>query len=138
MVERFNRNIFSKGTVTYTDIDLSFKSNPVTGDVRKKVDIDSIKQSLKNLLFTDKGERPFQPFLYGGLNDLLFEPLDNITTGILEDQIRTVIANHEPRITVIRVKVDSEKDRNELNVSIQFNMVNVLEPQTINIILKRK
>ena len=138
MVERFNRSIFSQGTVTYTDFDLNFKSNPVTGDINKKEDLESLKQSVKNILFTDRGERPFQPLLHGGLNDLLFEPLDNITTDVLKDQIKTVIGNHEPRITVLEVDVQSNEDQQELEVTVKFNMVNVFEPQTINIILKRR
>ena len=137
MVDRFNRNIFTTGTVTYTDFDLNFRTNPVTGDIAKKTDLESIKQSIKNLLYTGRGERPFQPDMEGGLNDLLFEQLDNITAEILKDQIRTVIENHEPRVSIIAIDVVDSQDENTLNVTLKFNMVNVLEPQELDIVLKR-
>ena len=137
MVDAYNRNIYASGTVAYSDIDLSFKTNPVTGDIRKKINLEAVKQSLKTVLFMNRGEKPFQPEIHGGLNDLLFEPLDEVTTGVLEDQIKTVIANYEPRISVIDLKVVGEPDEHSLEVSLTFSMVNVIEPQTINIILKR-
>lgn len=133
----YNRSIFAKGAVTYSDIDLSFKANPMTGDVRKKQDAESIKQSLKTLLFTNQGERPFQPNLYGGLNDLLFEPLDSITTDILKDQIRIVIGNNEPRISIIDIEIIENPSDNSLEITLKFNMQNVLGPQTISLIISR-
>jgi len=133
----YNNNIFTKGTVTYSDFDMSFKSNPLTGDLRKKTDVESIKQSLKTLLYTNFGERPFRPYMSGGLTDLLFEPLDQITTLELEKSIRTVISNWEPRVSIVSLSVTENSDRNELEVSLKFDMVNTIAPQSINIILKR-
>lgn len=137
MVDRFNRNIYTSGTVTYKDIDMSFKVNPVTGDLRKKTDLESIKQSLKNIFFTNRGERPFQPNFYGGISELLFEPLDDITISVLEDQVKTAIQNHEPRISVVELDIVPKEDQHSVDITLKFNMVNVLEPQTINILLKR-
>lgn len=133
----YNRNIFSKGTVTYSDFDLSFKTNPLTNDIRKKTDLEAIKQSLKNILFTNVGERPFRPSLAGRLNNLLFEPLDEITTNELDLAIRTAINNYEPRVEILDLDIVDNPDENALDVTLYFNMVNVLEPQEINIILKR-
>ena len=133
-----NNNIFTKGTVTYTDLDISFIPSPVTGDLRVKNDLESIKQSLKSILFTNKYERPFQPNLYGGLNELLFDQMDEVLKDILEDQLRIVIQNYEPRIEVIELKIDDvSTDNNSISIKIKFNMVNVLEPQDINILIRR-
>ena len=134
----YNRSIFSAGTVTYTDFDMSFKTNPVTQDIRKKTDLDSIKQSLTNLFFTNKSERPFQPGLHGGIGELLFEQLDNITIDVMEDQLRTVITNHEPRISIIALILTPKEDDHLIEIRLRFNLVNASEPQTINIILTRR
>ena len=138
MTTAYNRNIFTKGTALYTDFDLSLKTNPITGDINKKQDAEAIKQSVKNILFTNRFEKPFLPDFYGGLNDLLFEPLDAITTDILKYQIITVLGNFEPRIRVIDVIVSPiENDDNSLAVTLKYNMMNVIEPQTISVILRR-
>ena len=47
-------------TRTYRDIPLSFQKHPGTGDVRPLKDIDAVKQSVKNLILTNFGDRPFQ------------------------------------------------------------------------------
>ena len=133
----FNKNIFTEGTVTYSDFDLGMKRNPVTNDVAKKTDVEAIRQSLKSILFTNFGERPFRPFLYGGLNDLLFEPLDAITTIELDSAIRIAINNYEPRIDIVELDIIDKSDENAISISIKFNMKNSLDIQDISIILNR-
>ena len=137
MLNKYNRNIFTKGTVTYSDIDLTFRRNPLTNDIRIKTDLDAIKQSIKNILFTDVGERPFRPDIAGRMNDLLFENFDDIIRNELEQIITVAISNYEPRVELISVDVNARDDQHELNVIIKFNMINVLEPQEISLILTR-
>lgn len=133
----FNRGIFTKGTVTYRDFDISFKSNPYSGDIRTKEDVEAIKQALSNLLFTNFGERPFRPLLGGGLDGLLFEPLDPITSLELDSAIRVLVDNWEPRVRIISLEVKDNTDQNSLEITLVFNVINISEPQTINVILKR-
>lgn len=133
----FNRGIFTKGTTTYRDFDISFKSHPFTGDIRTKEDVEAIKQSLTNLLYTNFGERPFRPLLGAGLDDLLFEPLDRITTTELDIVIRTLVRNWEPRVQIIDLKFKDNSDSNSLEIVFTFNVINISEPQIVNVILKR-
>ena len=63
----------SKENPVYIDINSNFDRNAVTGEVSKKINVDAVKQSVKFLLLTTPMERPFQPTIGGGLNDLLFE-----------------------------------------------------------------
>ena len=49
---------------------------------------EAAKSNLKNLLLTNKGERPFQPDFGTGLASLLFEPL---TDGVLEEKLESAI-----------------------------------------------
>ena len=42
----------------YKDLDLTFDINPLTGDISKKVGVDAIKQSLKNLILYNIFEKP--------------------------------------------------------------------------------
>jgi len=133
----YNKSIFTKGTATYKDFDMSFKVNPYTGDIRMKEDVDAIKQALTNLIFTNFGERPFRPLLAGGLGKLLFEPLDRITINRLDNALRTMIANWEPRVEVLEVSFKDKADDNALEITFSFNVINISQPQTLSVILRR-
>ena len=63
----------SKTTVFYSDIFTDFTRHAVTGELNKKTNESSIKQSVKNLLLTNKYERLFEPELGSNLKALLFE-----------------------------------------------------------------
>jgi len=139
MSKKFNNNIFTKGTVIYSDFDISFNSSPITNDLIIKSDVDSIEQSLKNIIFTNKNERPCQPNLHGGINELLFEQIDEVVSGVLEDQLRYVIQNYEPRIELISVTVSEvQEDSNSVSIKIRYNMDNYLQPRDINMLIERK
>jgi phage baseplate assembly protein W len=133
----YNKNIFTKGAVTYKDFDFSFNPHPVSGDLRTKTDLEAVKQSVKNILLTNFGERGFTPIFGGGLNNLLFEPLDQIIRIELDKTIRAAIRNFEPRIDIIDLTIKEDVNNNSLEVTLKFNMINALDPQTINVILKR-
>lgn len=56
----------------YSDLNLSFKPHPITGDITRKTDVDAVKQSIKNLISTNHYERPFKPSLGANLRGKLF------------------------------------------------------------------
>lgn len=112
----------------YTDIDLSFQPHPDTGDLGKKVDVNAIKQSVKNLLLTRYFERPFQPQLGSPIYQLLFEPLDSITAASIKQAIERVLQNFEPRITVRQLEVVANDELNAYNVNLFFNIIGLRDP----------
>ena len=67
----------------FSDIDLTFKRNPVTGDIALRYDDQAVIASVRNLLLTDFSERLFQPSVGSNITSLLFEPATNITASIL-------------------------------------------------------
>ena len=81
----------------FSDLDLTFKRTPVTGDVAMRYNEQAVIASVRNLLLTNFYERPFQPDVGSNLTGLLFEPATNITASILSDEIKSVITNYEPR-----------------------------------------
>lgn len=133
----YKKPIFSKGTTNYKDIDLSFKFNPTTGDLRISTDDNAIKQSLKNIVFTLYGDRPFDPDFGGGLHHLLFEQLDEITKIEIKNRLTETISYHEPRVSIQDIKVNSDTDDNEVSISISYTIRNQATPQSLNIILNR-
>jgi phage baseplate assembly protein W len=134
----YNRSVFTQGTVVYKDLDFSFLTNPMTDDLRVKTDLESIKQSFKNLLFTRPGERPFRHNIGGGLWNLLFQPLDAITLIEIKQGVSNTINTYEPRVRLLEVDAFEDKnDRTVLNITIKFMFINSSQPQTVTIMLNR-
>lgn len=106
----------------YTDIDFGFRANPVTGDVSLKRGTEAIKQSVRNILLTNKGERPFDPEFGSNIRSQLFENFDPITEALLSDEIRTALRNYEPRVRVLDVRVDGRPDSNRVDVTLNYEI----------------
>ena len=123
--------------VLYSDFDLSFIKHPNTKDVTILRDIDAVKQSVKNLVLTAQGERPFNPLLGSDIRQLLFEPVDDFTAFDIEEQIRLTIQNHEPRVNVLGIDVSPEEDNNRFKVSINFQMITNLDTGSVSFYLER-
>ena len=123
--------------VIYSDFNTDFSRNAVTGQLNRKTNAEAVKQSIRNLLLTDRYERPFQPEIGSGLRGLLFE---NYGPGLelrAKKMIEEVFDNHEPRAELLRVDVGGNPDRNTLTFQIQFRIINTTEPETLDIILER-
>jgi phage baseplate assembly protein W len=124
-------------TRIYSDIDLTFDANPITGDISKKYDVNSVKQSLKTLILTQFYERPFQPKLGSPVYKMLFENIDIISANALKLQIELMINKYEPRVRSQSVDVEPLYDQNAFNVSIYLYVVGILDPINFSTILKR-
>lgn len=122
---------------TYTDLDLDFSAHPITGDIVKKKDVAAVLGSLRNLLLTSHYERLFQPNIGSNMNKLLFEPIDELTSVTLADEIRLTIGNYEPRVNLQAVDVVPDYDGQKYDVTITFFMANNPDPITINLFLER-
>lgn len=104
----------------YSDIDNSFNIHPIYNDILPIFDIDSVKQSLKNLLLTNQYDRCFQPNIYSNVSALLFENVDIFSELELKEKIENVIDIYEPRISNYEVTVSDDSDRNAYKVFIKF------------------
>tara|TARA_B100000282_G_scaffold288001_1_gene256168 strand:- start:410 stop:802 length:393 start_codon:yes stop_codon:yes gene_type:complete len=108
---------------TFKDLSVTFKKHPVTNDLVSVKDKVAIAQSISNLLQTNKGERPFQPELGSGLRDLLFEPLDYGSSGIMGQVITELISNYEPRVRVQAVDFNPDFMNNGYNIELSYIIV---------------
>jgi len=109
----------------YIDIDLSFAAKGA-GDVYKKTAVSSVMQSLKNLLMTNRTEKPFSPYFGANLNSYLFELMDQGTINQMQNAIIQNIRVFEPRINSETLQVIPEVDENgnSVTLTIIFNIVN--------------
>lgn len=126
-----------KKVIRYRDLDLSLRPHPVTGDINILKDIEAVKASVKNLVLTNFWERPFQPKLGSNVRANLFENMDLLTEISVRDDIIAVLNKHEPRIELIEVVATATEDENRLAVKIKFSIINLVEPITIALFLKR-
>lgn len=130
----------AKTNLNITDISNDFTSNPVTGDISVKKNIDAIKQSLKNLMLMKKFDKPFDPKIDVGLNEVLFENFpDPILKDIISKKIEYIISVYEPRIKLQSVDVQSLYEKNLLQIDITFSLRNQAseELQNLQINLER-
>ena len=104
----------------FKDINLSFKRHPVTNDVVTIRDEDAIKRSVKNIVFTILGEKPFQPTFGSVINNSLFELNTSLNEIRVSDEIQQSLLNYEPRIDNIVVTTSIYPDSNELNCTVQY------------------
>ena len=107
----------------FKDLSITFKKHPVTDDLVTVKDKSAIAQSITNLLMTKKGERPFQPTLGSGLQDMLFEPLDYGSAAMIKQEIQSCINKYEPRVRVQRIYCNVDFDNNGYNVEMQYKIV---------------
>ena len=112
----------SKG---FKDISMSFKVSPLTFDLIANKNETAIARSIRNLILTAPGERPFNPELGSQVSRLLFDPIDDITTEALKEQIENTINNFEPRVRLRQVVVQPNFDANEYDISIRYDIVGV-------------
>jgi phage baseplate assembly protein W len=121
----------------YSDLDLSFGAHPITGDVVKKYDVNSVKQALKVLILTQYYERPFQPKLGSPVYGMLFDQVDTITANSLKLRIELLINKFEPRVRSQQVDVVPLYDENAFEITMYFYVIGVPDPVTFSTILKR-
>tara|TARA_B100000427_G_scaffold322496_1_gene324586 strand:+ start:1304 stop:1696 length:393 start_codon:yes stop_codon:yes gene_type:complete len=122
---------------SFRDISLSFNRHPVTNDVTILRNEDAIKKSVINLCRTRLNERFFNDLLGTSIEDSLFELNNGETAGVLEEEIKTLLSNFEPRIQVTSIIVDTETDPNGLYISVKYNITGLpVSPQNIEFLLQ--
>ena len=120
----------------FKDINLSFKRHPVTNDVVVIRDEDAIKRSVKNIIFTILGEKPFEPNFGSVMNQSLFDLNTNLSEIKVSDEIKASLDNYEPRIDNVEVSVSILADSNEMNCTVQYDIVGISAPtQTVDVLL---
>lgn len=94
-------------------------------------DMELVKMDLLNHLYTRKGERVMMPNFGTRIPDLAFEPLDQITLDILEEDLRSVFA-FDPRVELLELIIDPNYDGNVVTASarllyVELNMTGTID-----------
>jgi phage baseplate assembly protein W len=120
----------------YSDLDIFFRKHPITGDVVRKTDTDAIKRSVRNIVLTNKFERPFKPNFGGSIRNLLFELNTDRQLNRMKITLAKEIETLEPRVSNVQVAL-SNQDNNKLDMTIFYNIINGSPNQEIEINVSR-
>ena len=120
----------------YKDISMSFENNPLNDDLVSLNDTSAIARSLRNIVFTQPGEKFFNPDFGSRITESLFENVDEVSALTIEDEIRSSIINFEPRVNLLDTVVVANPDDNEMNVTIEYEIVGIdIPPQQLEFVL---
>lgn len=121
----------------YSDFYTNFNVHPQNKRLVKHTNEEAVKRSVRNLLLTEKYDRLFQPEVGSRINSLLFENMSEIITDELKNAIKETLDRYEPRIRVIDIIVQANESRHAYDVYIYFEVINSVNPVTLNITLYR-
>ena len=113
----------------FKDLSASFQTNPLSNDLIALKNESAIARSVRNLVLTGQGERPFQPVLGTGVSRLLFENMDKLTASAIRSELRTTIENYEPRVEINEIIVEPNPEGNAMDVTLQYFIIGIDVPE---------
>ncbi len=119
----------------FSDLALSFKVNPITGDIPPARNESAVKKALINLIRTPVGSRPFNPEYGTRVYDYLFEPADTQTELRLNDDLAQAIERFEPRAKLVAIETSMQE--NGIEIKIEYYVVNVPDLQQLQTVITR-
>ena len=121
----------------FKDISMTFQANPLNDDLIGLKNENAIARSVKNIVFTLPGEKFFNETFGSRITESLFENIDDITAGVIVEEIRESIESYEPRVSLIDVEAEPDYDNNSFNVIISYEIIGAdVPPQELEFVLQ--
>jgi phage baseplate assembly protein W len=121
-------------TYVFSDIDLSFGLN-IKNDIAKKYDVNSIKQSVKNIVMSR--DRLFYPEFGPRISKMLFDLDTPFTKEMVRDEVKAALKKHEPRVEKVQVDFSGNLDQNEIQIDITFQIINIQGRYDVSVVLEK-
>mgnify|MGYP003136833372 CR=1 FL=1 len=119
------KNRFKEDVDTRVSVGIEFPFGKTSGDGyfrSTKTTIDAVKNNIRLLLQTHRGERVFQPNLGMNLRSLIFEPLTEDITIQIENNILDVFGRWLPFVDLRNIEVVRNDNLNQVNINIKFSV----------------
>lgn len=125
--------VTSKSPV-YVDLHLDLELNQNIGvglktsqstDIVTDTDIQAIRNSLKNIFTTKKGQMLLSPDFGTNLEQFLFEPVNDTYAKVIGNAILNGIENYEPRINVLSVNVIQDPENSLYKITLIYEFINI-------------
>ena len=107
----------------FRDVSMSFKKNPLNDDLILLKNANAIARSIKNIVFTFPGEKPFNENFGSRVSRLLFDNFDDLTASNIKDEIETSIRRFEPRVRLRSVRTKPDFEGNAFDVQIIYDII---------------
>jgi len=121
----------------FKDVSATFQVNPINSDVIILKNENAIARSIRNLIFTIPGEKPFAPTIGSNVTALLFENMDLLTASSIKSEIEYTVNNFEPRVNLTDVEVTANIDNNQFDCVIRYEIVGIdVLPQQLTFALQ--
>ena len=120
----------------YLDFFTSFAAHPDTGQILMRTDERVISQSIRNLVLTNFGERPYENEIGSNIRSMLFDQFDAYTDDLLTDYVKQVL-KQEPRAFLNNVIVKTNENNNSVAVTIEYVYSSSADPVRLSITLSR-
>ena len=121
----------------FKDISMSFQTNPLTSDLIAMKNENAIARSVKNIVFTNPGEKFFNPRFGSRITESLFENADELTSIEISTQIEESINRYEPRVKLRSVDANANIDGNSFDVVITYDIIGAdIPPQQLEFVLQ--
>ena len=111
--------------IRFSDLDMSMRINPNTGDFAVKTNQEAIKQHIR-LLFTGNGIL-FKPESRNGIELQLFDQMNSHNRYILETEIREHLAVYEPRIELLELNIEYEENLGSVSISMTYRFAEEID-----------
>ena len=109
----------------------------MTNDLIALKNANAIARSVRNIVLTIPGEKPFDPYFGSNVKNILFENLDNLSANLLIQEIRLSIENYEPRVDLVAVEAMPDYDSNSYDVTIVYEIIGAdIPPQQLQFALE--
>ena len=121
----------------FKDLSMTFQANPLNFDLIGLKNENAIARSVRNIVFTLPGEKFFDENFGSRISATLFENIDDISAGLINDEIRQSINRYEPRVELTDVEVSPDFDNNQFDVLIVYNIIGAdVPPQELQFALQ--
>jgi phage baseplate assembly protein W len=94
---------------------------------------DAIKNNLINFFSTYRGERIFNPLFGSGLQNIIFQNINQLNDDIIRQIISDEMFRFFPYVNVEIINVNKVEDENTYNIKITYQVQNFGINDTINI-----
>jgi len=121
----------------FKDLSMTFQRNPLNDDLVILKNASAIARSVKNIVFTQPGEKFFDEDFGSRVSRFLFENVDPVTASNIRDEIIQSILNYEPRVKLTTVRVIPNYDNNSMDALIVYDIIGAdIPPQQLEFVLQ--
>ena len=112
-----------------------FSTKNTNAIIHELTDKDLVIEDLMNHIMTRKGERVMLPTYGSIIHDMMFEPLTEETTELIEEDLTDII-NDDPRCDYIGIEITDSN--HTINAIVRLEILPSKEPVELSIDLERE